>query len=545
MSRPLNNIRRPYTYYLDDKPTTLADISNFTELQSLNIKNIEFSDISVLKELKMLKGVFILGYNDVSPHLDTIAQLSSLEWFALKDCGGIKDFSFLRRLINLRMLMLLNVGLTDLEIIGEELENLSDLYVCNNSITDLESLQNLQNLETLDVSYNPITDLEPLQNISTLRSLIMSMDPADNFEIDVTPLNVSDKIYLTHHGVPIANLHGLNTLHHYKNTERVYINGIDLNGIEVLSSFENIKEISFFLDTVDIFGNDMHLENADFGGFKNLDNIESITFHESYMMDTIDSAEEDEYFELFDIKIKGVDTKGAKYFSQWDLSPLAKMKNLKTIGFDNLPYSDIPTDDTTKINIDNILILPNLETLILRGKVKLPPVDKLEQLKELDLILLGGSLSNDEIIAISKLPNLEYLRLPHGDGVDISLLGTLKNLKHLSIVSKGSLTFDDMKTIVGLKKLEYLRLSQKERIDFSEISTLKSLKSLSVNSDAPLTNDDVKIIAGMKDLEYLRMGYYIAGDTDISPLFALPNLDEKSKEALGWMRIWKEENEDL
>jgi len=526
-----------YTYYFDGDITTLADIKNFTELRYLTIYNIEFSDISALKDLKRLDAVALFGCSDASQYLGIISQLTSLTTLLFKDCGGIKDFSFLKNVAELKDLFLWNVGLTDLEVIGT-LENLSTLYVNHNSITDLEPLKNLENLYWLDVSHNPITSFEPLRNMQGLSSLAIAMNFEDNFEIDVTPLSGIENLSLTHYGVPIANLHGLSTLPRYK-TESVYITGVDSKGIEILSTFENLTEINFSLDTVGMFGDNLHLENADFSGFESLDNIESITFVKSSDVDY-----EDEYFEMMGISAMG-DIDGLKYFSKWDLSPLAKMKNLKKVRFEKMSYSQINDDDITRINIDNITVLSNIEELLISAYVDFPPLDKMEGLKVLDITFLEDTISNDKMLVISKLNNLEVLKLPTIGEVDLSLLATFKNLKQFSASFEIPLTAEDMKTITSLTELESLMLFQNEKIDLSQIDKLKKLKTLRVYGRAPLTNDDVRAIAQLENLEELLLSPYILEDTDITPLLELPNLNERSRASLNMKRVWEEEKEEL
>ena len=67
----------------------------------------------------------------------------------------------------------------------EYCNNLKELYLGDNSISDIVPLSNLTNLQNLSLHYNNISDLSPLTNLTKLQSLVL----AGNNISDISPLS--------------------------------------------------------------------------------------------------------------------------------------------------------------------------------------------------------------------------------------------------------------------------------------------------------------------------------------------------------------------
>ena len=96
----------------------------------------------------------------------------------------ITDVSGLSNLTNLTKLELGNNLISDVSGLSN-LTNLTELYLANNTITDVSGLSNLTNLTKLELGNNLISDVTPLSNLTNLAELELS----NNFISDVTPLS--------------------------------------------------------------------------------------------------------------------------------------------------------------------------------------------------------------------------------------------------------------------------------------------------------------------------------------------------------------------
>ena len=64
----------------------------------------------------------------------------------------------------------------------DHLEQLEELYVSHNGITEIENLQNLKNLKILDIGNNQISQLTGLENLISLQELWASNNQLTSFQ---------------------------------------------------------------------------------------------------------------------------------------------------------------------------------------------------------------------------------------------------------------------------------------------------------------------------------------------------------------------------
>ena len=92
-------------------------------------------------------------------------------------------------------LYLCNNQITDITALGNALNTnstLTKLYLCNNQITDITALANALNtnstLATLDLEYNQITDISALGNALNTNSTLTKLDLGENLITDISAL---------------------------------------------------------------------------------------------------------------------------------------------------------------------------------------------------------------------------------------------------------------------------------------------------------------------------------------------------------------------
>jgi hypothetical protein len=112
----------------------------------LVVGNQSISDLSLLKELPMLRGLHLYC------------------------CKNVRDISLLERLTTLKLLDLRGTGVTDLSPLAA-LVSLRRIEASGIPIYDVEPLAELTNLQELDLSDTEVSDLAPLSNLKKLQVL--------------------------------------------------------------------------------------------------------------------------------------------------------------------------------------------------------------------------------------------------------------------------------------------------------------------------------------------------------------------------------------
>jgi|GEM_PF-2633458 len=143
------------------------------------------------------------------------------------------------------------------------------------------------------------------------------------------------------------------------------------------------------------------------------------------------------------------------------------------------------------------------------------------------LFVAGKLESSSDFSALSKLTNLEYLRIidmtaegliSKGNGFDdYSSLSNMKNLIRLEISNNKSY---DLSHLSGLSKLEYLSVTG-DIWSIDWVSGLNSLETLFLYSSD--TVSDITPFSTLKNLRELSFGFYLV--SDISPLTKLKKLE--------------------
>lgn len=201
-----------------------------------------------------------------------------------------------------------------------------------------------------------------------------------------------------------------------------------------------------------------------------------------------------------------------------DLTPIAELTNLKTLGFGSWEPTFIE-------DISPIGNLTNLENLYI-GANRASDISVIGNLVNLEELVLWRSVVDGDISFLANLENLEYLDL-HSNGIeDISVLTNFKNLRYLDI---GDNNVKDISPIKNLTNLKTLKIGGSgEGIPsggnkFDDLTPIENLIDLEILT---LHFSNVSDISILENFTYLKeLNFSFTEVSDISPLESLTNLE--------------------
>ena len=201
------------------------------------------------------------------------------------------------------------------------------------------------------------------------------------------------------------------------------------------------------------------------------------------------------------VNLVGVDDSGIKH--------LATLKDLESVTISACPVSDAAFTTLAELEglqVINVSACPNVYG---RGFVLLTSKNAFRNLRELHVS--GSKFGNYGLDQLNKLPKLEVLRASRCElvGPTIAGLAGCDELKVLDL--SGNALFDDnMKVVSRLKNLEELRLGQIPNLTDECLNSLKILKHLKVLDleGNKITEPAVKRLKEkfLKDTEILALG---------------------------------------
>ena len=150
-----------------NKISDISALSGLTNLSELNLNSCEISDISALSNLTALTHLDLQ-----SNKISDISILSDLTNLTFLDLGinDISDISVLSRLNKLTHLELGGNNLSNLSPLSG-LTNLTFLGLVGNELSDLSALSSLTNLENINLRHNEIGDIDDLSPLKPLTKL--------------------------------------------------------------------------------------------------------------------------------------------------------------------------------------------------------------------------------------------------------------------------------------------------------------------------------------------------------------------------------------
>ena len=180
----------------------MKGLSNFSNLQILNLSNNEVSDDA---EIKFLGNLQVLNFanNKLDNHYTSIETLYNLTNLDLSG-NNVQDLNSLdtylknvqenKKTVNLTELTLANNSLNNIELLSK-FSTLQKLNISNNDITDISYISPNKALNTLNISGNNIEDITVVAGLSGIRILYMSNNLIENIQpitnLSLTTLDIS------------------------------------------------------------------------------------------------------------------------------------------------------------------------------------------------------------------------------------------------------------------------------------------------------------------------------------------------------------------
>lgn len=166
----------------------------------------------------------------------------------------------------------------------------------------------------------------------------------------------------------------------------------------------------------------------------------------------------------------------------------------------------------------------NLYLAVLVSPEKWPGVSNRILTLEPDLLTLRGSVT--DITSLGTLANLKGLSLEHAGVTDLT---PLKGLPRLGYLCLENTKVTDLTPLKGLQNLEILRLSETQVTD---LTPLKGLPNLGILEFENTKETDLTPLKGLQNLRQLELRN--PGVTDLTPLKGMPDLE-----------IWEKAGPDL
>lgn len=227
--------------YLEIK--SLEDLRGCVNMENLQISGVKVRDISALENMRALRTLD-LNSNQIKD-ISALANCASLTYVNLSG-NKIQDVTPLYELelieeLNLGNNAIINapVGQPGISADIQKLQNLRDLNLANNQITDVSIFSNLPELTILYLASNDITELSPLQNTPKITEYNLQRNTISNITSlgtlpDLSRLTLSNNL-----------LSDLAFLRDYPQVEYLSINGnLRLSTLDDLKGAEGLMSIN-------------------------------------------------------------------------------------------------------------------------------------------------------------------------------------------------------------------------------------------------------------------------------------------------------------
>jgi len=264
---------------ISDQTISLADLANFSGLNTLNVYAVNVSGLESLKNCGSLNTVLLDACGNIDLNLfsgcDQLYDLSIADCDAvvlagageklgiygltLNYCGSI-DAGELAQFSNLYYLSVCGSPVSAVEQIGR-LTNLTSLTLGNTGASNFDFLQNLTQINALSLSGTEITELPSLDAMTNLQSLNLTyctLDDSDMLQI----ASHTGLTYLMLDGCPftdlsfVKNLTNLTTisfdnskvkditpLQNLTKLDAIWLMGLDVSDISVLSNLKKLNSV--------------------------------------------------------------------------------------------------------------------------------------------------------------------------------------------------------------------------------------------------------------------------------------------------------------
>lgn len=406
-------------------------IVNFEDVNLANcVRNVlnKASGESILKsDVDTIYSLDISEKNIIS--LKGIENLNNLTELNLY-YNQISDLSLLSYLTNLSKLRLDSNKINNLSGLNG-LVNLTQLSLFNNQISDLSPLSNLTNLTNLDLGQNKISDISSLKDLTNLTILDLWSNQVNNISVLSGLTNLSELYLLGNQISDVSSLRGL--------TKLTYLT-LGNNQIKDISALSGLTNLIY----LDVGWNKI----SDISSLSGLTNLIVVWLERDQIsnINSLSCLKKLIYLHLDENQISDINALGG----------------LTDLGYLTLSYNQIK-------DISSLSHLTNLISLDLNNN-QIYNVNPLSGLLNLDHLWLNNNQIS-EISALGNLSNLTYFNLSQNPISDINVIGGLTNLDYIWL---NSTQINDINALKGLNKLEYVDLSSNLNLTQQQIDDLKA-----------------------------------------------------------------------
>ena len=165
----------------DNSVSDLSPLAGLKNLDSINVTGNKIFDLSPLEGLESLEE--FLSWNNLFSDLSPLVKLTEMRLQKIDICGGDPDISVLKDAKNLKELYLRSCNISDTDLAAlAGLTNLTRLSVAENrDLSDLSHLAGLTNLTWLDLRTCSISDVSPLSGLTNLKWVNLARNNVSDF----------------------------------------------------------------------------------------------------------------------------------------------------------------------------------------------------------------------------------------------------------------------------------------------------------------------------------------------------------------------------
>ena len=369
----------------------------------------------------------------------------------------------------------------------KQLEGMKRLYCHRKGLVDenIEEIGKMPNLEYVSLYGNKLTHTDAFSTLTKLYYLQLGSNQLD----DLSGLETLDNLrYLFAYYNKITDIDALSSL---SKLYYLHLGGNKIKDIQALSELENLKYLYIYKNEIE-----------EISALSSNPKLYVLHIRENKIV---------------------------------DVSPLAELRYLKYLyadkncltDFSSLP-SHVKVYGKTKQNniamcregVNDVVINDAKLLSCVRSSLRLsgsqtPTTAQLLGLKYLSC--RGKGLTNQNIVELKKMPNVETVYFYKSNISNLSYFSELKNLKRLDLNYN---KLSSLEGIESLKELEYFSAYRNSISDLTPLKSLKKLRVLQLGYNRKIS--DVRPLSGLTNMSYL----YLYGNNirDISSLKSLRNL---------------------
>ena len=224
-------------FTLPSAATSLADLKFLPNLEELTIQRRHLPDLNFLEDFPKLQALDLSGSRFPSNGLYVVGKLTELRRLNLTDCG-LSTLAGVQTLENMTHLYLGNNTLRNLDPIAR-MYSLVEVDLDHNAVVDLKAFQGLVNLEKLDLAYNSVEDLQPLASCVRLTNLDLSHNAIEELSA-LNNLNLLTELSLETNQVKDVSILADNTA-----LVKLNISENEIEDISMLAGLISLEEFRF------------------------------------------------------------------------------------------------------------------------------------------------------------------------------------------------------------------------------------------------------------------------------------------------------------